>query len=112
MQVNCLAWNCDGRKLATGADDNSVRLWSIERHSHVRPTHQLQASVVCLESLKTEADKAFWMYCVQGKPEKADSELKGHNGDVVTVAWDPNSSNRLASAATDKFVRYEWWLNG
>lgn len=35
-KVYCLDWNCGGKKLATGSNDQSVRVWSIDAKHKVQ----------------------------------------------------------------------------
>ncbi len=34
-QVHSVAWNCLGKKLASGSVDQTARIWHIEPHGHV-----------------------------------------------------------------------------
>lgn len=35
IQVHSVAWNCSGKKLASGSVDQTARIWHIEPHGHV-----------------------------------------------------------------------------
>lgn len=36
VQVHSVAWNCSGKKLASGSVDQTARIWHVEPHGHVR----------------------------------------------------------------------------
>mmetsp|Transcript_2481 Transcript_2481/g.6388 ORF Transcript_2481/g.6388 Transcript_2481/m.6388 type:complete len:335 (-) Transcript_2481:529-1533(-) len=69
-RVTTLAWSGNGKKLATGSGDQSVRIWSIEPH------------------------------CQVSRPERSEQELKGHTATVSCLAWKPgNSADTLVSGS-------------
>ena len=35
VQVHSVAWNCSGKKLASGSVDQTARIWHVEPHGHV-----------------------------------------------------------------------------
>ncbi|KAJ1660177.1 hypothetical protein IWQ61_000858 [Dispira simplex] len=67
-QVYTVVWNADGRRLASGSADRTIRLWNLSRADDNRYS----------------------------------AELRGHNGSVHQVVWDPAQPDRLASVSTDK----------
>ena len=70
-QVHSVAWNCTGRKLASGSVDRTARVWDIH---HVRcPNPRTFA-------LATDASRPPTCGLSQGKGDKAEAELKGHTG--------------------------------
>jgi THO complex subunit 3 len=77
--VQSVAWNCTGRKLATGSVDQSARIWAVDATASVGRNS---------ESLRSE------------------SELKGHTDSVDQLCWDPVNENTLATASCDKSVRF------
>lgn len=49
--VRCLAWSCDGRKLASGGSDKAVRIWQPERASLDRSSQELRGHTDTVEAL-------------------------------------------------------------
>ena len=86
--VNCARWSADGRLLASGSDDNLVMLWRLAAAGE-----RFGSSVPFGASQQPNVEK--WR-CV--------STLRGHTGDVVDVAWAPDSC-RLATVSLDNSVR-------
>lgn len=85
--VNCARWSPDGRLLASGSDDQIVMLWRL-----AAPGERLGA-VPFGSGAPANIEK--WR-CV--------ATLRGHTGDVVGVAWSPDSRH-VASVSLDNSVR-------
>jgi WD40 repeat protein len=45
VQVHSVAWNCSGKRLASGSVDQTARIWHVEPHGHVRASSQLLSSL-------------------------------------------------------------------
>ncbi|KAL6752764.1 THO complex 3 G protein beta subunit [Haematococcus lacustris] len=79
-RVNVLAWSCNGRKLASGSADQSIRIWAVEQHNQV------------------------------SRPERSEVELKGHSSSVSCLAWRPGTQHDVLASTTagdkaDKTIR-------
>ena len=85
--VNCVRWSPDGRILASGSDDQHVMLW------------RLAAAGERLSSMPFGSGAAPSV-----ERWRCAATLRGHNGDVVGVAWEPKAQ-RLASVSIDNTVR-------
>lgn len=78
-KIYSLGWSPNGKRLASGSCDTAIRIWLVEPH------------------------------CQVAKPERAESELKGHSDYVTALQWKPTNSDVLASTALgdkDKSVRF------
>lgn len=73
-----VAWNCSGRKLASGGVDTLVCTWSLEPDGRLRREG--------------------------GHP---DQTLAAHGNVVEALAWDPILEHRLATTSSDKTLRCE-----
>ncbi|PNW75804.1 hypothetical protein CHLRE_12g559850v5 [Chlamydomonas reinhardtii] len=71
-KVNAVAWNCDGRRLASGAADRIIRVWTPEPHCNVTKT------------------------------ERSDAEYASHSDAVSCIEWRPDHADVLASCSNSK----------
>lgn len=71
-KVNTVAWNSDGRRLASGAADKCIRVWTVE------PS------------------------CGVARAERADAEYTSHTDTVTSVEWRPDHPDIMASASSSK----------
>lgn len=124
--VNSVAFSPDGKLLATGGSDRSIRLWDVGKREMVgefcagsgvnsvtfNPAGSLIASgstdgvVRLLEvgNLKGAAGTCNLNY------GKAPRELKAHKGSVLSVAFSPDG-RMLASTGADKLLKL-WGVEG
>ncbi|MGB7158150.1 MAG: WD40 repeat domain-containing protein [Tepidisphaeraceae bacterium] len=81
-----VAFSPDGRRLATGGEENTVKIWDVpSRHELFGPGPFTQRPVTT----------------------SAAHTLAGHSGDVYTVAFSPDAEGRwVASAGEDSTVKF------
>jgi THO complex subunit 3 len=94
-EVHSVAWNCTGRKLASGSVDQTARIWSITRASqdlelkgHTSSVHQLCWDPTNAERLATaSADKTVKVW--DTRTGKCSQNIKTH-GANLNIAWSPD----------------------
>jgi WD40 repeat protein len=82
--VTCLQYSLDGRYLASGSDDNSIRLWrtiASELAAHSSTSHASRNQGTTRGTLQAHSDII----------------LLGHRTEVSALAFSPTDSNLLAS---------------
>lgn len=119
-QVFCLGWNEDGRKLATGSHDETIRTFSCDGSSNVRGVQWewggLELAVAARlrrpRARRRAAACAGTHACHLPLPVvqlRQETELRGHQEAVSRLAWHPTHPDRLASLGqmSESCVRWE-----
>jgi WD40 repeat protein/DNA-binding XRE family transcriptional regulator len=111
--VHSLAFSPDGRRLATGSWDGSLKLWDIESGALLWAswfTDNIECLAFSPDGFTISSgggDATVQLLDVStGALRKT---LIGHNGPVFALAWSPNS-RLLASGGTDRVIRL-WELS-
>ncbi len=107
--VLSVAWDHESKHLASGSDDNTVRLWEASSGKALRVLqgHTYSVSSVAWDRESKHLasgshDKTVRLW--EASSGKALRVLQGHTGWVNSIAWD-HESKYLASGSNDKTVR-------
>ena len=113
-EVNCVTFSCDGRSLASGADDNSIKLWDVQTGGVVRT---FLGHTERVWSVSTSADHTR---IVSGSEDRAICLWDTQTGEclytikqqdsVRYVGFSPIDPQHIISTSGDKV--WEWDLNG
>lgn len=115
--VFCVAWSPDSTRIVSGANDNTVRLWSV-RHAGSGGLQPTPANLVLEGHTRSVASVAWSPDGTQVASGSYDGSvrlwdvatgvclrvLEGHTDSVESVAWSPDGTH-LATGSEDKTVR-------
>ncbi|TKB94872.1 MAG: hypothetical protein E8D41_02855 [Nitrospira sp.] len=109
--IQTVAWSPNGKTLASGSKDNSIRLWDVVTYRSLGP--QLKGHSDTVETVawspngKTlasgSADNSIRVWDVT-TGQQIGSLLTGHTGTVQSVDWSPDGKT-LASGSADNSIR-------
>jgi hypothetical protein len=109
--VLSVAWMADGKTLASGSSDKTIRVWKAP-DKKTSPTKKAATGKTAEKSEGTAADPEKKPAADAGKKAATEKkptdaliyEFKGHEGPVTHLAWAPTGKT-LASGSTDKTAR-------
>ena len=102
-----VAWSPDGKQLATGSWDNSIKLWeaSTGKLQHTVQGHKNRVHKIAWSPDGKHLASCGWDGVIKiWDGTWLEHTLKGHSAVAFCIAWSPNGK-RLASGSPDKSVR-------
>ena len=110
-QVNDVAFSPDGRLLASGGSDRTLRIWNADTRETIGEPMTGHAQVVFSVAFSPDGQRLVsgsWDSSVRvwnvGTRQPIGAALTGHRGYVFGVAYSPDG-NRIASGGEDGSVR-------
>lgn len=110
LPVQCIAWSPDSRRLATGGNNEVIKVWDVrsgslslrlQGHSDFVQGVAWSPDGFYLASASADEKIYIWDALQGGSPQYT---LTGHTDTVYSVAWSPDG-RQVASASADKTVR-------
>ena len=112
--VNCVTFSSDGRSLASGADDNTVKLWDMQTGGVVRTflghnewVQSVSFSRDCTRIISGSGDYSICLWDIQTGECLCTINQQDH---VEYVSFSPIDPQHIISTSGDKV--WEWDLNG
>jgi WD40 repeat protein len=110
-EVFSVVWSPDGRYVASGATDNTVRVWEAATGQPVRTLREHTDRVTSIAwspdgryIASGAADKDKTVRLWEAATGQLVRTLRGHTGGIFSVAWSPDA-RYIASSAGDKTVQ-------
>lgn len=103
-----LAWNCDGRRLASGAADKSIRIWAVEPHCSVAKSERSEAEYTShgdvVSFLEWRPDHPDIVASISGTAAKTDTNVRFHDARA--------NKQTAAVSLSDRSMAFSWAPDG
>ena len=105
-KVHSVAWNCNGKRLASGSVDQTARVWNIDPQVRLLVVDLGGVAALTVRSPALKAVCTLTVVHLQGgSSREKDFELAGHTDSVDQLCFDPTHPDRLATASADMSVK-------
>ncbi|KOS44516.1 hypothetical protein ACN38_g4574 [Penicillium nordicum] len=109
LDVPCIAWSQDGRRLASASEDKTARIWDSTTGQCISVLRGHEDKLNCITWIQHDErlasasnDKTIRIW--NPVTSQCISTLRGHDDQIRTIAWSPDFM-QLASGSFDKTVR-------
>ena len=107
QDITSVAYSPDGRQIASGALDGTVRIWNLESGEN-RKLHSNAMSIYSIayspDGSKLASGSSSGIICIWDLESGESYILRGHKENVKSVAYSPDG-RQLASGSDDKSIR-------
>ncbi|KAL1916430.1 uncharacterized protein VTP21DRAFT_5621 [Calcarisporiella thermophila] len=94
-KVHTVHWNCEGRKLASGSVDKTVRIWTPDRGTDVRYSYELKGHTDSVDQLRwdpTHPDRLATASCdgtvrIWDQRQAKCNHIIQTNGENINICW-------------------------
>lgn len=119
--VGCIAFGPEGRRIASGSRDNSVRVWDVSAsapavpkilHGHHSPVTAVAFSPDGTRLATAGEDRNVWVWALDADDPGANGAVwRGHDEAVTHLAWDPTGTRLVSADLNGRLVVWDAQAN-
>ncbi|KAG2339016.1 WD40 repeat-like protein [Suillus weaverae] len=107
--VGCIDWAPNAQEIASGSHDGTIRRWNPDTGRQIAPPIEASHGRVYALRYSPQGDRFTsgaedMVICVWSKDGELLKEIKGHDGDVMSLCWSKDGAH-IFSASYDKTIR-------